>query len=297
MVDGNPYADLAVLKFEPHLHTLHSDGQDTVAAMLAACKSAGYEAVAVTDHNTASGLKEAASVAVELGLILVPGVEVTTFRGHAVVLGVCSVPEWRNLEQRGMDALAADVHAADGVLSVAHPAALGSPVCSGCAWEWPIEPDSVDLWEVLNGARLSSAVPLELWRQLLARGARVGPVGAGDVHSTSAAASARPATLVYSRDRSSGGVLDALRARRLIASMGPRLDLWLEHPDGRVALAGECVSSSGWAARTEPAAHIARIACADGRECVYAELRDPAGQLAAVTAPIWIATSSVESTV
>ena len=107
MIGTNPYltGGYLVVKFEPHLHTVHSDGQASVAAMFAACKAAGYQAVALTDHNTMSGVAEARSVAAELGLVLIPGVEVTTFHGHAVVLGVSRVPEWRDLESRGMDAL------------------------------------------------------------------------------------------------------------------------------------------------------------------------------------------------
>src|ERR1700694_5749335 len=136
MIGASPYAaaGYAVLKVETHLHTLHSDGQHSVSAMFEACHSAGYDAVALTDHNTLSGLHEAAAAADRLGLVLLPGVEVTTFRGHAVVLGVSRVPEWRDLEERGMDALADDVHADGGLLCVSHPAALGSPICSGGAW-------------------------------------------------------------------------------------------------------------------------------------------------------------------
>src|SRR5690349_12374250 len=102
MIEASPYrrAGFIPVKFEPHLHTVHSDGQDTIADMFAACKHAGYAAVALTDHNTLSGLAEAERVAGELGLLLVPGVEVTTFRGHAVVLGVAHAPEWRDLEAR-----------------------------------------------------------------------------------------------------------------------------------------------------------------------------------------------------
>ena len=57
------------LKFEPHLHTLHSDGQDSVASMFEACKAAGYDAVALTDHNTVSGLPEAEVIARDLDLV------------------------------------------------------------------------------------------------------------------------------------------------------------------------------------------------------------------------------------
>src|SRR5256885_1917930 len=137
MIEGSPYIarGFQVVKVETHLHSLHSDGQANVAAMFEACHSANYDAVALTDHNTVSGLDEAASVADRLGLIFIPGVEVTTFRGHAGVMGVSRVPEWRDLEDRGIGALADEVHIAGGLVCVAHPAALGSPVCSGCAWD------------------------------------------------------------------------------------------------------------------------------------------------------------------
>lgn len=293
MLGANAYVSTGYvpLKLEPHLHTLHSDGQDSIATMFRACKSAGYDAVALTDHNTVSGLAEARAIAADLDLVLIPGVEVTTFHGHAVALGVSRAPEWRNLEARGMDALARDVHAEGGVLSVAHPAHLGSPVCSGCAWDWPIEPDSVDLWEVLTAARMFAEAPLELMRQLLACGARIAPAGAGDVHAESAAAAARAATYVFTRQRSPEAVLDGLRQRRLFASKGPRLDFWLEHADGRTAVAGERVSGDGWQPRSEPAADVRTVEPGDGNFCWYAEIRDPQGRLEAISAPIWISSS------
>jgi PHP domain len=291
---ASPYASSGyfALKLEPHLHTVHSDGQDTIQAMFAACQEAGYDVVALTDHNTLSGADEASAVAAELGLIFLHGVEVTTFRGHAVVLGVAGVPEWRDLELRGMDALAAEVHTQGGVLSVAHPASLGSPVCSGCSWEWPVEPGSVDLWEVASAARVGTELPIELWRQMLQRGGRIAPVAAGDVHSARAAASPRTATYVFAKERTSDAVLEALRARRVSTSRGPVQELWLEGPHGEIALAGERVNGDGWTPRTRPFdTRVHTLAVDNAERCVYAERRDDQGQLEAITAPIWISTS------
>lgn len=290
MLGPGPYtaAGYQVLKLETHLHTIHSDGQHGIREMFQACRQAGYDAVALTDHNTQSGIAEAAAIAEELGLVFVPGVEVTTFRGHLVALGVRRVSEWRDLEIRGIDRLAADVHAAGGVVCIAHPAALGSPVCSGCAWDWPVSPESIDLWEVFSASRPNADVPLALWQQLVAAGASTAPIAAGDVHSTSAAARPRIATHVYVRERSTEAVLEALRARRLFASQGEPVGFWLETSDGRTVLAGERVQGTAWTA------HVAddRLAIrAVGRRCVYAERREPQGALVAISAPIWIDTS------
>jgi PHP domain len=292
MIGVDPYVagGYKVLKVETHLHTLHSDGQHGVSAMLEACKSAGYDAVALTDHNTLSGLHEATVAAERLGLILLLGVEVTTFRGHAVALGVVSVPEWRDLEQRGMDALADDVHAEGGLLCVAHPAALGSPICSGCAWAWPVQPASVDLWEVFSAERPSSEIPAELWRQLVAAGGHASPVAAGDVHSTSAAARLKTATYVYASERSPAAVLEALRGGRVFASAGPRLDFWLENGAGNIALVGSHVTPGHWTPRLSGPGFVREVELGRGR-CLYAERRAADQRLEAISAPIWIESS------
>jgi hypothetical protein len=289
MIDANPYTagGYEVLKVETHLHTLHSDGHNGVAEMLSACVTAGYDAVALTDHNTLSGLAEAYDVADGLGLILLPGVEVTTFRGHAVVLGVARVPEWRDLEVRGMDALVDDVHDEGGLVCVAHPAALGSPVCSGCTWEWSIQPGSIDLWEIFSAPRPNADVSLALWQQVLANGGRAAPIAAGDVHSVSAAARPKTATHVYARERSASAVLDALRERRVFASSGRRLDFWLEG-DGGVVFVGGRASEGNWTPRVGTGAVVNEIRVADGSRALYAERRDSHGRLEAISAPIWI---------
>jgi hypothetical protein len=295
MIDARPggYGAVELLKLETHLHTLHSDGQHSVAQMLEACRAAGYDAVALTDHNTTSGLAEARSCAAELGLILVEGVEVTTFQGHALALGISTVPEWRDLEQRGFGALAHEVHQAGGLVCIAHPARLGSPLCSGCAWEWPLDPTLIDAWEVFSAPQPQAPHPevaMALWQAQLAAGARCAPLAAGDVHSQAAASDARPATFVYAAERTRQGVLDALRARRLFASRGARLDFWLAAGQ-RTALAGSRVEPADWCARVVPedGAQVVEVATPSGR-CLYALLCAADGSLEAVSAPIWIST-------
>jgi hypothetical protein len=297
MIDARPggYGAFELLKVETHLHTLHSDGQHSVAAMLEACSAAGYDAVALTDHNTTSGLGEARPVADSLGLILIEGVEVTTFHGHAVALGISGVPEWRDLDQPGaMNHLARAVHQAGGLVCVAHPTRLGSPLCSGCAWEWPLDPTLIDGWEVFSAPQPRAPHPevaLALWRQQLGAGARCMPLAAGDVHSVGAASAERPATYAYVAERTPQGVLDALRARRVFASRGTRLDFWLEAGQ-QTALAGSCVEAADWCARVAPeaGARIVEVATPGGR-CLYAVLCGADGSLEAVSAPIWMLSS------
>ena len=60
-----------------HSHTLHSDGQRTPAELLAEAAAAGVAVLSVTDHDTVSGLAEAARAASERGVRLVPGIELS----------------------------------------------------------------------------------------------------------------------------------------------------------------------------------------------------------------------------
>ena len=60
-----------------HTHTVHSDGTDTVAGLLAAARAAGLSTVALTDHDTAAGWDEAAGL-VPPGMRVLPGAEFST---------------------------------------------------------------------------------------------------------------------------------------------------------------------------------------------------------------------------
>ena len=61
-----------------HTHTTASDGSETPAAVVAMAAEAGLEALAITDHDTMEGISEGAAAASELGVLLVPGVELST---------------------------------------------------------------------------------------------------------------------------------------------------------------------------------------------------------------------------
>ncbi len=65
------YADL-------HLHTTHSDGAETPEKVVSMAKRAGLSIVSITDHDTCSGLGFASQAARELGMELIPGIEIST---------------------------------------------------------------------------------------------------------------------------------------------------------------------------------------------------------------------------
>jgi 3',5'-nucleoside bisphosphate phosphatase len=59
-----------------HTHTTHSDGTLTPRAVVALAKRVGLAAVAITDHDTTDGLEEAVDAGRDLGIEVVPGVEI-----------------------------------------------------------------------------------------------------------------------------------------------------------------------------------------------------------------------------
>jgi len=70
-----------------HIHTAASpDGHSSVTEVIEKAKSLGFDAVAITDHDTTAGAREALSIE-KPGIIIIPGIEVSTKSGHVLVLG------------------------------------------------------------------------------------------------------------------------------------------------------------------------------------------------------------------
>lgn len=60
-----------------HSHSQASDGTLTPAALVEAANAAGVDTLALTDHDTLDGLDQAFAKASELGMRLIPGVEIS----------------------------------------------------------------------------------------------------------------------------------------------------------------------------------------------------------------------------
>lgn len=61
-----------------HTHTLASDGTRPPADNVRLAAEAGLAAVAITDHDTVGGLREAMEAGLKYGIAVVPGVEIST---------------------------------------------------------------------------------------------------------------------------------------------------------------------------------------------------------------------------
>lgn len=65
------------MRIDLHLHSTCSDGLDDPATLMAHAAASGLDAVALTDHDAADGVGEAASAAARLGLEFVAGLELS----------------------------------------------------------------------------------------------------------------------------------------------------------------------------------------------------------------------------
>lgn len=68
-----------------HVHSTASDGTYTPTELIAEAKRAGLSALALTDHDTTAGIKEAMSAAEKENMELIPGIELSTdYKGKEV---------------------------------------------------------------------------------------------------------------------------------------------------------------------------------------------------------------------
>lgn len=65
-------------KVDLHTHTTHSDGACTPHELIQKAKEAGIDIISVTDHDNTKGIKEATLIGKELGVEVIPGVEISS---------------------------------------------------------------------------------------------------------------------------------------------------------------------------------------------------------------------------
>lgn len=77
-----------------HTHSTASDGQYTPAELVSLAKRKGLEALALTDHDTVDGIGEAVQAGKELGIQVLPGIELSAREYHTFhILGYGIAPD------------------------------------------------------------------------------------------------------------------------------------------------------------------------------------------------------------
>lgn len=86
--------------YDLHSHSTASDGTLAPAELVQRAHAQGVDVLALTDHDVTDGLAEAAQTAQELGLQLVPGVEISiTWNGITIhIVGLNIDPQYERLQ-------------------------------------------------------------------------------------------------------------------------------------------------------------------------------------------------------
>lgn len=231
---------------ELHCHTQHSDGDSSVEEVIEAALALDLDFLAITDHNSLSHLQALAALDPPPPIALIPGFEVTTYKGHWNVWGASDWIDFRTLTTPALNA-AIDLAVQRGYLvSCNHPRPYGPP------WELA-DARGYHCVEIWNGPwQLFNTEALAFWESRLRAGERLVAVGGSDAHRLHSGANeiaqiGTPTTWIYCPAAPSpAALLAGLRAGHATLSArpdGPRLTLTSGH-----AMMGDSVPrpADGW---------------------------------------------------
>lgn len=202
---------------EMHCHTYHSDGDSDPLEIVRQVEALGLDFLAITDHNNLSHLARLNTI--ETPLLLIPGIEVTTYKGHWNVWGDQGWIDFRVESEAQMAQAVAEASRRGYVVSCNHPRPYGPEWVYGSV-------DAFDCIEVWNGPwPLFNQVALEFWESRLRVGQRYTAVGGSDSHFLKREHHARlahPTLWVYCEGQPSAPkLLAALRSGHVAISENP----------------------------------------------------------------------------
>lgn len=204
-------------KGELHCHTHHSDGDSDVMTVIRKAETIGLDFLAITDHNVLS--QQVALASAETRLMLIPGMEVTTYKGHWNIWGAGPWIDFRVLSQDDMQTAVDAALAAGYLISCNHPRPFGPE------WSYP-EVTGFHCIEVWNGPwPPTNRIALAYWETKLKTGARYVAVGGSDCHfhhHEHHAKLANPTLVIYCPgDPSPSALLDALKVGHAYVTESP----------------------------------------------------------------------------
>lgn len=201
-----------------HSHSTESDGWLSPVMLRRYHALAGFDVLAITDHDRFTAEPEGND-----DLVIIGGAEISLIapnsRGplHLLGIGVTRMPAVT--EESSLSEACSAVTAANGIPFVAHP------VWSGLLTD---EVDGIELAagiEIYNSScqveqdRAHADAHWDLW---LSRGLKLNGIATDDLHYPGYEAF-RAWTMVHARERSRDAVIEALQAGRYYSTTGPRI--------------------------------------------------------------------------
>lgn len=209
---------------ELHCHTLHSDGSFTVEELLTAAKNRHLSGICLTDHNTTSGWEETDR---QDEIAVLKGIEYTTYHGHMLCLGTDKIIDFTHISN--IDCTIKFFRDNGGLVGIAHPYQLGTPICTGGHWDYKITKwEDVSYVEVFSEGCPYLNTPNKkaraLWHSLLDRGYKIAPSMGRDWHRLNGNVNLAACTylLCDGEGLTAEGMKKAIREGRTMITTGPR---------------------------------------------------------------------------
>ena len=143
------------LWFELHSHSYYSkatkikwEGISSPAQVVRTAKRKGLGGIALTDHSTTKGWKEASREAEKIGIIFIPGIEIDSGEGHILAYGINEIIK----DNLGLMETLDRIRAQGGVSAAAHPYDIRGMGCR----ELMDRADMVEVFNSLNMDRFSN---------------------------------------------------------------------------------------------------------------------------------------------
>lgn len=214
-----------------HTHTTESDGKMTPFNGMAQARKMNLDFFVATDHNILP------TKWLEDEIMVIPGVEITSSKGHFNALGLTKWVDWRpsfadgGMEtEEGMNRIIRDVKAAGAIVSMNHP--MLKP------WEWQYRTtllSDLDVIEIWNDPTYkdnpeATEQALILWNTLWNDGYQIYGIGGSDSHLLPTESYEEggppsvigdPATFVYCEGLTARSLLNGVNRGRAYVSRGP----------------------------------------------------------------------------
>lgn len=226
-----------------HVHSRESgDAQPSLDAVATFARQRGLDFVELAEHNTVSQLELYADVqSRHPELLLLPGVEFTTYAGHANGIGATQYVDHRlGLGEVSLDSALAAFAAQDVVFSINHPLLDLGQACIGCAWKHRIPKEHLSAVEIATGGWDKTGLffgqqTLAWWERLSNQGLHLAPIGGSDDHAGGQGTGAfdspigSPTTMVFAEALDPASIVAAVRAGHTVVKLqgpsDPMIDL------------------------------------------------------------------------
>ncbi len=229
-----------------HVHTGHSDGSCLsreqkkipcpVFRSLQTAVEAKLDFVAITDHNATSQFQALRELQPYFDdLLLIPGQEVTTFKGHANLFGVVDPVEFQigTAHAPTLSDVLSKAHGLGGLVSINHPSLPSGEICMGCGWTAQTPWAEIDAIEVINGGTMRSAggqadvlSGIGFWQKQLDAGYPITAIGGSDNHDPDRPVDelgsiGQPVTAVFAPGLDQANILAAIRRGQVLIDLDP----------------------------------------------------------------------------